>query len=761
MLQRPSAGRAAAVVALLAVLTAWGSLRAIAPPAPAQLDAPEEEFSASRAFLHVEALSRVPRPAATPAHAAARAYLLARLADLGLETSVQEATVVASASPGRWRVMRVHNVVALLRGRASGGTVLLASHYDSRPQTPGAGDAASGVAVILETLRALRAGGPLENDLAVLLTDGEEVDLMGARAFVAEHPAAPSVDVVLNFEARGNRGPVPMFETAAGNLDLMRLYAGAAPSPFANSFSYEVYRRMPNDTDYSVFKAAGVPGLNFAFIGGHPAYHSLLDTPGRLSLASVQQEGENGLALARRLASGPIPGAAARDAVYFNPWGRAFLLYDGRWAPAIAALLVLGVAIACWRLARAGGGAWRRLAGATGIWLLGVLGAVALGSAVWPLLRTLPGDLLRTPQGLPYDQGGFALAIVLLTASLLAALLAWRGRHLDGVELAASALCLWAAALVRLTWGMRGASYLAAWPLAFLVPALLWAAWRRPSPAVTGAALGLAALPGVALWAPVIHLSFQGLTLEQAGWLAAPTALALTLFAPALGAAARTRGWRPAAALAAAGLLLGAWLVARDRPSAARPRADTLFWVEGPGAGQAGWWSLDAEPDGWTARVLGERPERRALPAALGEGVEALYAAKGTPGLQGPAVELLGEEAGAGARRLRLALRSPRGAQVMRLALAAPAGLVAVAVDGRPLEPPPGEDLRLEYHGLPPQGFTLEVETAGELSLEVADGTYDLPPRGLRARPPHLIPRPPGWLTDSTVVARRFSFPPS
>ena len=59
-----------------------------------------------------------------------------------------------------------------------------------------------------KTLRVLRVRGPLLNDLIVLLTDGEELGLLGARAFVDEHPWLDDVALVVSIEMRGRRRTV-------------------------------------------------------------------------------------------------------------------------------------------------------------------------------------------------------------------------------------------------------------------------------------------------------------------------------------------------------------------------------------------------------------------------------------------------------------------------------------------------------------------------------------------------------------------------
>ena len=112
------------------------------------------------------------------------------------------------------------------------------------------------------------------------------------------------IGAVVNVEARGSRGDSVLFETGANCGWLLDLYAEHAPRPRASSLTYEVYRRMPNDTDFSVFrKQSEKPGVNFAFIGGYSDYHTANDSLANLDPASLQHHGENLAAMARGLTS--------------------------------------------------------------------------------------------------------------------------------------------------------------------------------------------------------------------------------------------------------------------------------------------------------------------------------------------------------------------------------------------------------------------------------------------------------------------------
>ncbi len=228
-------GRLAARLAALAFLAVVVSLALDAqrPPRALPADAPPGVFSSARAMKHVEALAQEPHPLGSPAEVPVRAYVMAELKALGLRPMTQlpadhrEQEGSPARAPSRQDVV---NIVARWRGTGPVGkkALLLSAHYDSVARGPGAGDDASGVAAILEALRALKAGPPPERDVIVLINDGEEVGLYGAEVFAREHPWARDVGAVINLDARGNSGTSFMFETSDGNGWLIEQMARAA-----------------------------------------------------------------------------------------------------------------------------------------------------------------------------------------------------------------------------------------------------------------------------------------------------------------------------------------------------------------------------------------------------------------------------------------------------------------------------------------------------------------------------------------------------
>lgn len=276
----------------------------MATPTPLGADAPAEQFAEQRALPLLERLfgDGTPHPIGTAANAAMRERVIAELEALGLDVTTQ----TRLACMERFAVCgEVVNVMARLPGQVAGPAVLLTAHYDSVGAGPGVSDDLVGVAAVIETARLLIADGTMQNPFIVLLTDGEEVGLLGAEAFT-HHPWFDEVGVVINVEARGTRGQSMMFETNEGNAWLIDAFAKHAPRPVTNSLFYDIYRTLPNDTDFSVYKAAGLNGLNFAYADEVAHYHTPLDDLVHLDRGSFQHQGDNVLAAARALGSADL-----------------------------------------------------------------------------------------------------------------------------------------------------------------------------------------------------------------------------------------------------------------------------------------------------------------------------------------------------------------------------------------------------------------------------------------------------------------------
>jgi hypothetical protein len=251
------------VVALVLGALAAVSLLALEPPDPLSASAPASEFSAERAFSHVEQIAERPHPVGSPANAEVRDYLVGQLEDLGLRPTVQQATS-ARTMEGTASIARVHNIHARIPGSSPTGHVVLVAHYDSVPRGPGAADDGAGVAAILEIARAITSDSQPRNDIDIVFTDAEEPWLLGAQAFVIDDRLDPRRNVVLNLEARGTSGPALMFQSSSENASVIPALA-SVQRPITSSGWEACYQVLPGDTDFTVFRNAGFAGMNFAF----------------------------------------------------------------------------------------------------------------------------------------------------------------------------------------------------------------------------------------------------------------------------------------------------------------------------------------------------------------------------------------------------------------------------------------------------------------------------------------------------------------
>ena len=251
-------------------------------------DAPFTEFSAVRAMKHMSHIASKPHSIGTEEHLKVRNYIINELEKMGTKPELQIAKVFY---PDSYLAATVGNIIIKIPGTETGKSVLIAGHYDSVEDSYGASDDGSAVVTMLETIRLLQLKKPFKNDIIFLFTDGEEIGTIGAKVFIAEHPLAKNVGIVLNFENSGTSGASMMFETSTNNNWIISEFAKVVPFPIASSLYYEIYRLMPNDTDLSPFKENGYKGFNFAYIENRFDYHTGGDNIENTSVESIQHDG--------------------------------------------------------------------------------------------------------------------------------------------------------------------------------------------------------------------------------------------------------------------------------------------------------------------------------------------------------------------------------------------------------------------------------------------------------------------------------------
>jgi len=489
----------AALYALLAVIAISIAITA-APPDLLSEDAPAREFSGARALATVRDLTAtgLPHPPGTADHARVQGVVVDRLRALGLAPELQ-----AARECGRGGCVDIVNIVARIPGAEPGPALLLAAHYDSVPAGPGASDDAAGTAAVIEIARALLAGPPPRRPVIFLIDDGEELGLFGARAFVRAHPWAKEASVVLNFEARGTGGQTAMFETSNNSADLVEAYGRAAKRPVASSVIYTLYKQLPNDTDLTVFKRAGMRGLNFAFADRVWEYHTPRDTVDALDPRSLQHMGDQGLAAARAILTAGSGREGTEEAVYFEVLARTLVVYRARWVRPLAIVGALLAVVALALAIRRKRASLPGLAVAAGLALAMPIAAALAGLLVAALIDALHGRLL------PWSPAPTRPWVALVAAGVAASTALAAGvQRLCPLTRLGGVLALWTALSLLVSFTAPGASYLFALPTFALGGAFLVALRRArdaPSAPSTLASLAPVALTAL-LWFPLLRI---------------------------------------------------------------------------------------------------------------------------------------------------------------------------------------------------------------------------------------------------------------
>lgn len=751
------------LVALVLGAFAAVSLLMLEPPDPRPASAPASEFSAERAFSHVEQIAERPHPVGSEANAEVRDYLLGQLEGLGLQSTVQEATS-ARTKEGTASIARVHNIHAQIPGSAPTGHVVLVAHYDSVPRGPGAADDGAGVAAILETARAITSGPAPRNDIDIVFTDAEEPWLLGAQAFVRDGRLDPRRSVVLNLEARGTSGPALMFESSSHNANIIPALANAQP-PIAGSRWEACYQLLPNDTDFTVFRDAGFAGMNFSLAAGSARYHTPEDSSDNLDPASLQHMGSTVLTTAGYLAEQALDAPPGGQLTYFTVLGELIHYPQSLAVPlAILAAVVFAATLlyARQRGVRARGVGWAAVS-----FLALLVVTMALGMGAWQVLLLLHPGYGSFHTGDTYRPEWYAAGLLALTAALTVVwyLLMRRRRKPEELILGTWA---WFVVLAILSAAfVPGASYLFTWtPLVggvLLAAAIRWGGeeqtWRHLASCA-------AAVPAVAFLVPLVDLFFSiGLAFASGPMFIAVLLLATTL--PVLDLLAPRRAWLVPVAAAVVGLALitaGLRIDTFDE----HPRQTRLVYALDADQERAWWLSADPAPAPWTDRYVNterlEADDRFPDSPSLSLSSRYYSGPASVDHIEPPDVTVTRSERDGDTRQLELRITP---GEASRLALHADTRrhtVAAATVDGVSVDEEGGQPQDTDpskwgfvFHGGPPEGIdvTLEVRGEGPLPLRVVGYRDGLP------QVPELTPLPDeltwsGTSSNLTMVAKSY-----
>lgn len=753
-------------------LAFWGLFQ-LTPPAAVPASAPLVEFSSSRAMEYLEAIAQKPHPIGSPEHTKVRDYIFNELTALELTPQIQTTTVINPKWGTPFVAGTIHNLIAKLPGTHNTKAVLVVAHYDSVPNGPGASDDGVAVAAMLETLRALKVGSPLKNDAIFLFSDGEEPGLLGAKAFVDEHPWAKEIGAVLNFEARGNHGSSILFETGGNNGGLIREFAQAAPNPVASSLFSSIYKLLPNDTDFTIFKEAGISGLNFAFIDGLIHYHTQSDNLANVSDRSLQHHGETVLALTRRLGNLDLGQIQKPDAVFFNLIGSIFIHYPEQWVIPLSifvTLLFAGVVRVGFRQKQL---TLRGIVAGFGVLLSSMASAAIAVSFVWWSLGIIHSEYQWIPQGDTYNSIFYLIAFVALTIAITALWYSYAKKLTSIQNLCVGAMLWWWIAMILTSVFLSGASYLFTWPLLLSLMGLVFIFASKHQKYVLEkhfVVLSLFAVPGIILLSPIIYLIFVALTVSMSEVVVVMVVLLLGLLIPHLYLMTTRNRWLlPSTTLlvSLSFLLAGGFTAGFD---ANHPKPNSIFYGLNADTGTAIWASADKKSDEWTSQFLSNKFKKSVLTEYLPmESEQFLNSPAPVASLIPPKIEPLSSDVSNGIRTIRMHITSPRQARVMSISVDSKTTVIATTVDGKQIKdkslPTPNKSQKqwgLDYYAFPRGGIelTLRIEATQPLVLRAVDRTDELPQipgKTFKPRPNYMMPTAFGaGVGNSTLVSKSF-----
>jgi hypothetical protein len=744
------------------------SILSLVPP-DINANAPPSEFSSARAREYLKAIAVKPHPIGSPAHAEVRDYIFGELLKMGLQPQVQKTTAVNHRFGSAYRAATVENIVAKLPGTANTRAVLLVGHYDAAPSSLGASDDGAAIVSLLETLRALKASAPLKNDVIFLATDGEEIGLLGAIAFVQQHPWAKDVGVVLNFEARGDHGPSVMFQTSDGNDWLIDELAESVSRPVANSLSADIYKHLPNETDFTVFKQAGMNGLNFAYIEGVGVYHSSLDNMANLDERSLQHHGLYALALARRLGNSDLNGPINRsEAVYFDLFGRTLIHYSRTTAIVFATLVTLiTLGVIALGLGR------RQLTLRGQVWgflalLLSMIAASLLLMLVWWILNALAGPRTSFQQGDTWTNHLYLTGFVLLTVAATAIVYGLFRKWVSVDNLATGALLWFLLLLIVSHVYFPGGSYLLLWPL---LSALIAWILRFTLPAgklsLTTLALisAVCAVPGIILISPLSYQIFVAVGISQTSLVAVAVTLVLGLLLVNFELVASSFRWLlPAASTLAAVCFIVAALLQPQQ----QPKGNEIFYALNADTGKAVWASGDPSPDEWTSQFLSNDAAAAPLDDCFPWLNQEVFLQQPAPiaALAAPQIKVVDDQVQDQTRLIHMRVSSVREAATLFIYFGTE--FSEASVNGQPLTKGQGapaweKGQMLMYSAPPREGIELLLKTkpSEPLLVKVVDRSFEFPELSnltIKARPSYIVPAPFSY-SDSTFISKSFSLP--
>ncbi len=311
------------LIGLAALTSGWLAAACQAQSEPTKASTPTVGFDSAKAWEHlVKQCDFGPRVPGTEGHRKTRDWIQETMKASCENVRLQPFSY--DWKHGKKKV-EMWNVIGEQNWKNAKTRVLLLAHWDTRPfateeldpakaKQPivGANDGASGVAVLLELMRAVKGKLPEGLGVMYLMVDGEDLGpeleemFLGAKHFAKNLPD-PKPDYGILLDMIGDKNLVIPMEP--NSLDYARplvqaFYRHAATVGLRSTFP-QTYGPVILD-DHLPLNEAGVPTIDlidFSYGPGHSYWHTLQDVPANCSAESL---GKVGKALETWLLKSPV-----------------------------------------------------------------------------------------------------------------------------------------------------------------------------------------------------------------------------------------------------------------------------------------------------------------------------------------------------------------------------------------------------------------------------------------------------------------------
>ena len=732
-------------------------------------EAPLSKFSTKRALAKVKEMTKKPHYIGSQNHEEVANYLVKELQNLGLQPTVQEGFTMTE----KGTLVKAKNIVAKIKGTSTALSVtkktkalLLLSHYDSAPHSysHGASDDASGVATILESVRAfLHEKTKNKNDIIILFSDAEEIGLNGAALFVTQHNWAKEVGLVLNFEARGSGGPSYMLmETNEGNSKMVDAFSkGNATYPVSNSLMYSIYKMLPNDTDLTVFRESGkIQGFNFAFIDDHFDYHTAQDSYENLDPKTLAHQGTYLFPLMNYFSNADLTNLnSTEDKVYFSiPF--SFVSYPFSW---ILPMLLIGFGLLFLFVFIGLGKQLLRLDEIIK-GFIPLFGSMLIAGGItflgWKLLLLIYPQYNDILHGFTYNGHDYIYAFVSLTLAICFFFYRNESKRNSEMNQMIAPLFVWLLLNIGLFLKLKGAGFLIIPVISSVLMLGYYVISQKSNPVLNL----ILAVPTLVILVPFIQMFPIGLGLKILVGSSVLTVLSFVLLLPIFGSFTQKKLWATLFFFLAVGFFFKAHQSSGYEKGKAKP--NSLVYILNGDTNKANWATYDKNLDEWTKGYLGENPK-----VATSLNTNKLYSKYGSEytfmsdaplkNIEKPTIEFVKDSMVGNQRFLKIVITPNR--KVNRYDLFSDTkinNLMANGVKSIDLKSniiTKNSNKILSYYVVDNLPLVLEFSTSGELDMNLVESSFDLMtnPQFTMAKRRDWMISTPFVLTDAVIIKQK------